>query len=185
MIIGLSGASGMPIGERVLTALREAGTEVALVVSAGAEAVWREECGSAPERLAALATVVYADTDLAAPIASGSRPSRGMAIVPASSGTVARVALGLTDSLLTRAAHVQLKEHRPLVLVPRETPLSPILLAHLTRLAELGVTILPPVPAYYLHPKSIGEMTNYFAGKVLDHLGVPHRLYRGWKAPDA
>ena len=183
IVVGISGASGAPIAVRVLEALASANEEVALVVSRGAREVLREEAGLDPAALSRLARAEYSDSDLAAPIASGSRPTRGMVIVPCSGNTVARIAVGLADTLLTRAAHVHLKEHRRLVLVPRETPLSPILLGHLTRLAELGVVVLPAAPAYYLHPKSVAEMTDYMAGKVLDHLGVPHALYRGWKAP--
>ncbi|MGI0052728.1 MAG: UbiX family flavin prenyltransferase [Thermoplasmata archaeon] len=181
IVVGLSGASGMPIAVRTLAALREAGERVSLIVSEGAGAVLREESGIEPEALAAYATDRYSDRDLAAPIASGSRPTRGMVIVPCSSTMVARIALGLGDGLIARAAHVHLKERRRLVIVPRETPLSPILLGHLTRLAELGVVVLPPEPAYYLHPARIEEVTDFLAGRVLDHLGIAHRLYRGWK----
>ncbi len=184
VIIGISGASGAPIAVRVLEAAHAAGTPVALVISGGARAVLREESGLEPAALERFAQTVYADDDLAAPIASGSRASSGMAIVPCSSNTAAKVALGLADTLITRAAHVHLKERRKLVLVPRETPLSPILLEHLTRLAQLGVVVLPPEPAYYLHPKSVEAITDYLAGKVLDQLEVPHHLYTGWKAPE-
>ncbi len=180
-VVGVSGASGAPIALRVLDGLRAAEVPVALIVSDGAVAVLREECGVGPESLAERATHVYSDHDLGAPIASGSRPTRGMAIVPCSANTVAKVALGLGDTLLTRAAHVHLKERRPLVIVPRETPLPTILLRHLTSLSELGVVVLDAAPPYYLHPRSVDDLTSYLAGKVLDHLGVPHRLYRGWK----
>jgi 4-hydroxy-3-polyprenylbenzoate decarboxylase len=183
VIIGVTGASGAPIAVRALQALREAGVPVALVVSAGAVPVLQEECGITPAALAPYATDVYSDRDLAAPIASGSRPSRGMAIVPCSANTLAKVALGLSDTLLTRAAQVQMKEHRPLVVVPRETPLSAITLRHMTTLAELGVVVLMASGPYYTHPKSVDDITDYLAGKLLDHLGVPHHLYRGWKAP--
>jgi 4-hydroxy-3-polyprenylbenzoate decarboxylase len=185
VVIGISGASGAPIAVRVLQSLREAGVEVVLVVSGGAEAVLKEEAQMELGALSGLVHRQYPDTDLAAPIASGSNPTRGMAIVPCSANTVARLALGLSDSLIARAAHVHLKEHRTLVIVPRETPLSAILLSHLTRLAELGVVVLPIAPAYYLHPQSVSEITDYMAGKVLDQLKVPHRLYRGWKSEDA
>ncbi len=181
IVVGVSGASGAPIALRVLDGLRAAEVPVALIVSDGAVAVLREECGVGPESLAERATHVYSDHDLGAPIASGSRPTRGMAIVPCSANTVAKVALGLGDTLLTRAAHVHLKERRPLVIVPRETPLPTILLRHLTSLSELGVVVLDAAPPYYLHPRSVDDLTSYLAGKVLDHLGVPHRLYRGWK----
>lgn len=107
-----------------------------------------------------------------------------MVVVPCSSSTAAKIALGLGDTLLTRAAQVHLKERRPLVLVPRETPLSTALLRHLTTLSEYGAVILVASPAYYLHPTSIDEVTDYLAGKVLDHLGVAHQLYRGWKSEE-
>jgi len=182
IVVGVSGASGAPIAVRVLEALGSAKVPVALVVSDGAKAVLREECGLDPDALARYATNVYSDHDLAAPIASGSRPTRGMVVVPCSSNTAARIALGLGETLLTRAAHVHLKERRTLVIVPRESPLPTTLLRHLTTLSELGVVVLDAAPPYYLHPKSVDDQTGYLAGKVLDHLGVPHRLYRGWKS---
>ncbi len=154
---------------------------MALVVSEGARAVLREECGIDPATLSAKASRAFDDHDLAAPIASGSVPTRGMAIVPASMNTVAKVALGLGDSLLLRAAQVHLKERRPLVVVPRETPISAVHLRHLATLAELGVVVLPASPPYYTHPTSVQDQTDYLAGKVLDQFGVPHALYRPWK----
>jgi flavin prenyltransferase len=182
IVVGVSGASGAPIAVRVLEALRSADVPVALVVSDGAKAVLREECRLEADALAPYAAHVYSDHDLAAPIASGSRPTRGMAVVPCSSNTAARIALGLGETLLTRAAHVHLKERRRLVIVPRESPLPTTLLRHLTTLSELGVVVLDAAPPYYLHPRSVDDQTDYLAGKVLDHLDVPHRLYRGWKA---
>jgi flavin prenyltransferase len=182
IVVGVSGASGAPIAVRVLRALKEAKMPVALVVSAGARAVLQEECALDVDSLHPLAREVYDDSDLGAPIASGSRRTRGMVVVPCSSNTAAKIALGLGDSLLTRAAQVHLKERRPLIVVPRETPLPTTLLRHLATLSELGVVVLIASPAYYLHPKSIDDVTDYLAGKVLDHLGVAHHLYRGWKA---
>lgn len=181
LVVGVTGASGAPIAVRVLETLREAHLPVALVLSRGGQAVLETETGLSASELARLASVVYDDTDLGAPIASGSRPTRGMAIVPCSASTAAKVALGLADTLLTRAAFVHLKERRPLVVVPRETPMPTHLLRHLASLSEMGAVVLPVAPPYYLHPKSVGDLTDYMAGKVLDHLGVPHRLYRGWK----
>lgn len=182
IVVGVSGASGAPIALRVLQSLHDAGVPVSLVVSEGARTVLREEMDLDEEALRPWATNVYADSDLAAPIASGSVPTRGMVVVPCSSTTVAKIALGLGDTLLTRAAAVHLKERRRLIVVPRETPLSTTLLRHLTSLSELGVVVLVASPAYYLRPKSVDEMTDYLAGKVLDHLGVAQHLYRGWKA---
>jgi 4-hydroxy-3-polyprenylbenzoate decarboxylase len=182
VVVGVSGASGAPIAIRVLDGLRDARVPVSLVVSDGAKTVLREECDLDSETLQPWSGHTYRDNDLAAPIASGSVPTRGMVVVPCSANTAAKVALGLADTLLTRAAAVHLKERRRLVLVPRETPLSTTLLRHLTTLSELGAIVLVASPAYYLRPKSVDEMTDYLAGKVLDHLGVAHRLYRGWKA---
>ncbi len=181
-VIGISGASGAPIAVRVVAALREAGAPVAVVVSEGGRAVLREEAGLEDGAVLGTGVVAYSDRDLAAPIASGSFPTRGMAIVPCSGTTIAKVALGFGDSLLTRAAQVHLKERRRLVVVPRETPLTSVFLRHLATLSDLGAVVLPATPAYYLHPKSIDDVTEYVAGKVLDHLGVAHHLYRGWKA---
>jgi 4-hydroxy-3-polyprenylbenzoate decarboxylase len=185
VVLGVSGASGAPIAVRTLEALRDAKVSVSLVVSDAARIVLREECDLDVKVLRTLATRTYSDDDLAAPIASGSTPTRGMAVVPCSANTAAKIALGLGDTLLTRAAAVHLKERRPLLVVPRETPLSTVYLRHLTTLSELGVVVLMASPAYYLRPKSVDEMTDYLAGKVLDHLGVPHKLYRGWKAGSA
>jgi len=184
IVVGVSGASGAPIALRVLKALSEAHLPVALVVSDGAKTVLREECDLEPESLRPYARAMYADDDLSAPIASGSVPTRGMAVVPCSSNTAAKIALGFGDTLLTRAAAVHLKERRRLIVVPRETPLSTLLLRHLTSLSELGAVVLMASPAYYLRPKSVDAMTDYLAGKVLDHLGVTHQLYRGWKADE-
>jgi 4-hydroxy-3-polyprenylbenzoate decarboxylase len=182
IVVGVTGASGAPIAVRLLRALNEAELPVALVLSDGARAVLKEECGLAPEALSAYARWTFSDHDMGAPIASGSRPSGGMAVVPCSSNTAARIAMGLGDTLITRAAHVHLKERRRLIVMPRETPLPTTLLRHLTTLSELGVVVLDAAPPYYLHPRSVDDLTDYLAGKVLDHLGVAHRLYRGWKA---
>jgi flavin prenyltransferase len=181
IVVGVSGASGAAIALRVLRALKEARVPVALVVSDGGRGVLREECGIGLEELRPLADQLYDDSDFSAPIASGSRRTRGMVVVPCSSNTAAKIALGMGDSLLLRAAHVHLKERRPLVVVPRETPLPTVMLRHLATLSELGVVVLVASPAYYLRPRSIEDVTDYLAGKVLDHLGVPHQLYRGWK----
>jgi 4-hydroxy-3-polyprenylbenzoate decarboxylase len=181
LVIGISGSSGAPIAVAALKALHAAGVPVLLVVSRGGEAVLREEAGLDVEALAPYVKARYAEADIGAPIASGSTPTRGMAIVPCSSNTIAKVALGLGDNLLTRAAHVHLKERRRLVVVPRETPLSTLDLRHLTTLSELGVVILDAAPPYYLGIERLSEAADYLAGKLLDQFGVPHRLYRGWK----
>ncbi len=181
VVVGVTGASGAAVALEVLRGLKAADVPVALVTTDAAEAVVREECDVPIASVRALAEVTYSDRDLAAPIASGSRPTRGMAIVPCSANTIAKVANGLADTLVTRAAHVHLKERRPLVVAPRETPLSPILLRNLTALSEAGARIVDLTPAFYLKPRSVDEIARYLAGKVLEQLGIPHRLYRGYK----
>lgn len=184
LVIGITGASGAPIALRVLETLAKTDVPVALVVSDGGETVLREECGKYARDLEELVDRVYDDGDFTARIASGSTPTRGMAIVPCSANTLGKIAHGLADTLITRAAHVHLKEHRPLVLVPRETPLSVFTLRNMTLLAEAGGILLMAAPPYYLKVTTVDGLVDYLAGKVLDHLGVPHQLYRGWKAED-
>ncbi|MCI4344814.1 MAG: UbiX family flavin prenyltransferase [Thermoplasmata archaeon] len=184
-MIGVTGASGAALARCVLEGLKAARAPVALIVTDGGAAVLREELGVSVDELAPLVRTVYSDRALDAPIASGSRPTRGMAVVPCSGTTVAKIAGGFADTLLSRAAQVHLKERRTLVLVPRETPMSTILLRQLAELSALGVVVLPPVPAFYLKPASVESVVDYLAGKVLDHLGVAHALYTGWKAGPA
>lgn len=185
IVVAVTGASGAPIALRLLEWLRDAGVPTAVVVSEGGRRVLAAESGVPPDRYATLAARSYDDQDLAAPIASGTQPTRGMVIVPCSSNTVARLALGLGDSLIARAAHVHLKERRRLVIVPRETPLPTLMLRHLTTLSELGVVVLPVSTAYYLKPGTVDEITDYVVGKVLDQFALPHRLYRPWGAEGA
>ncbi|HTP54148.1 MAG TPA: UbiX family flavin prenyltransferase [Thermoplasmata archaeon] len=180
IVVAVSGASGAPIAVRLLEWLRKARVPAALVVSAGGRKVVEAETDIDIARLSKLAARTYADDDLAAPIASGTQPTRGMVVVPCSSNTVARLALGLGDSLIARAAHVHLKEGRRLVVVPRETPLPTVMLRHLTTLSELGVVVLVASPAFYLKPRTIEDVTDYLVGKILDQFGLRHRLYRPW-----
>lgn len=181
VVVGITGASGAPIALAAIRALHEAKVPVHVAVTRGGVAVLREEAGLTLKDLARWAGTIYSEDDLAAPIASGSVATRGMVVVPCSSNTTAKIALGLGDTLVVRAAHVHLKERRKLVIVPRETPLPTLQLAHLTRLSELGVVVLDASPPYYLGFKEISQATDYLAGKILDQFSVPHKLYRGWK----
>lgn len=185
LLVGVTGASGAPIALRLLRTLSETDVPVALIVSDGGATVLREECEVYPRDLEAYADVTYDDGDLAARVASGSTPTRGMIIVPCSGNSLAKIAHGFADTLITRAAQVHLKERRPLVLVPRETPLSTIMLRNLTTVSEAGAVVLMAAPPYYLKVQSVEGLVDYLAGKALDHVGVPHHLYRGWKADAA
>lgn len=161
----------MPYALDLLQALRGL-AEVHLVVSQGAKRVLWEEMGLSPKDLSSLAHRVYKDTDLGAPIASGSFLTRGMVVVPCSATTLGKIALGLADTLLTRAAYVHLKEKRPLILVPRETPLPLPTLRAMVAVAEAGAVVLPASPGFYHRPKEIGDLLGFLTQRILDHLGL-------------
>lgn len=192
--LAFTGASGMPFGLRLLDQLVAAGCRVHLLYSTAAQVVAKQECGLTfpvqpreaarffGERSGARADqiVVYARDDWNAPIASGSNPADAMAVCPCSMGTLGAIAHGLSDNLIERAADVMLKERRPLVLVPRETPLSAIHLDNMLKLAHAGAVILPPVPGFYTHPRSVEDIVDFVVARVLDQLRVPHDLVPRW-----
>lgn len=188
VVVGITGASGAPYAKRLLEWLgrraHEAGdVEVGVCLSATAAEVWALECGGDLREQIDLPT--YGMRDYRAPFASGSAGWDAMAIVPCSMGTCARVAHGISDTLLTRAADVMLKERRTLVVVPRETPLSVIHLENLTALARAGATILPAMPSFYARPKGVEQLLDTVVGRVLDHLGLDHDLLERWGARGA
>ncbi|GAA0905627.1 UbiX family flavin prenyltransferase [Streptomyces thermoalcalitolerans] len=203
-IVGVSGASGTPYAAAVLRALLEAGQAVDLVVSRASrltlldetgisfrDAHWRDDlrqwlsqgADGKPDAFEVDLTGVryWSAGDLAAGPSSGSYPAKGMLIVPASTACVAGVALGLSKDLLQRAASVTLKEGRPLVVVVRETPLHGQTLRHLVTLDDAGATVLPASPAFYAGATHIQHLVDFVAGRTLDTVGVPHRLYRRWE----
>ncbi|MFQ6053036.1 MAG: UbiX family flavin prenyltransferase [Candidatus Bathyarchaeia archaeon] len=179
LIVAVTGASGVIYGKRLLEVLKEMAAEVHLIISESAELVIDHELDG-PQALARLADHVYEPGDLTAPLTSGSYRVDGMVIIPASMKTIAAIASGYCDNLISRAADVQLKERRPLILVPRETPLNAIHLENMAKLSRLGVTILPAMPGFYHGPETIGDLIDFVVGKVLDQLGVEHDLYRRW-----
>ncbi|MGH7911652.1 MAG: UbiX family flavin prenyltransferase, partial [Candidatus Dormibacteraceae bacterium] len=138
------------------------------------------EAGLDVRQVEQLADVVHRPDDLSASIASGSFVTAGMAVCPCSMRTLAAVAHGISDSLLVRAADVCLKERRRVVLVPRETPLNLIHLRNMVAVSEAGAVVLPPVPAFYHHPRTIDDIVDHTVGKVLDQLGVEHHLFQRW-----
>lgn len=181
VVVGMSGSSAPHLGATVLHALREVdGVEVHLVMSEGARTCVRIEMDIDPAEVESLADVAHPADDLAAAISSGSFPTLGMVVVPCSMGTLGAIAAGTSTNLLTRAADVTLKERRPLVLVPRETPLNLIHIRNMEAVTLAGATVLPPVPAFYHRPRSIDDLLRHTAGKVLDQLGLEHELYARW-----
>lgn len=171
LIIGLSGASGVAYGIRLLEAVRDLGLESHLVMTKPAEMTIGYETDLTPRQIAAKADHVYAVHDIAAPIASGSFKTRGMIIAPCSVRTMSEIATGVTTSLLTRAADVVLKERRLLVLMVRETPLHVGHLRTMTQLAEMGAVIMPPVPSFYTAPKTMQDLVDQMVGRALDLFG--------------
>jgi 4-hydroxy-3-polyprenylbenzoate decarboxylase len=188
IVVGITGASGAPYARRLLDYLAERArerddVEVGVCLSATAPEVWRLECGGDVKD--ALRFPVWGTRDYGAPFASGSAGWHAMAIVPCSMGTVGRVAHGISDTLLTRAADVMLKERRPLVVVPRETPLSVIHLENLTSLARAGAVVLPAMPSFYGKPQTIDQALDTVVARVLDHLGLENDLVKRWGATGA
>ena len=182
IIVGISGASGAIYGVRLLQALREMpGVESHLVVS---DAGWRnvqEEHGLQRAAIEALAHQVHEVHDIGAAIASGSFQCSGMVIAPCSMRTLAAVAHGLSDNLITRAADVMLKERRRLVLMVRESPLHLVHLRNMVSVTEMGAIVCPPLPAFYLHPQSVSDIVDHSVARVLDLLDLPHTLAPRWQ----
>lgn len=192
--LAITGASGALYATRTLAALLERGVHVEVVISDYGRRLLRDELGdtAAVERLSPYLKEKYGDgvergsltvlsnRDLGATIASGSHGCRGMAIVPCSMKTLAAVAHGLSRNLIERAADVMLKERRPLVIVPRETPMSLMQLRNMVSCAEAGAIMMPAMPAFYQLPESLDHLADFMAGKVLSALGFEHNLYPAW-----
>lgn len=193
VVLAITGASGAPYALRVLAGLVEAERAVQLVVSSHGWRLLRTECDVAD--LAALRArsggaawdryvTVFDDRDRGAAPASGSALTAGMVICPCSMGTIASIAAGTSRSLVERAADVTLKERRTLIVVPRETPLSAIHLENMLRLTRAGAVVMPAAPGFYHRPSGIGDLVDFVAARVLDHLGVSHAIGRRWSGDD-
>jgi 4-hydroxy-3-polyprenylbenzoate decarboxylase len=195
LVLALTGASGAPYGVRLLEVLVAAGRAVHLTISPAAIVVLERELdrrvqldkfkladllGPTAREFDARLVHYHHHTDFHAPIASGSFLTGGMVICPCSMGTVGAIAHGLSQNLIHRAADVHLKERRPLILVPRETPLHVIQLRNLAACAEAGAVVLPAMPAFYHRPKTLEDAVNFIVGRVCDQLGVKHELFQRW-----
>lgn len=195
-VVGMTGASGAVYGVTLCRQLLAKGIEVHLVVSDAGWRVLKEELGwNAANRTEALMAafgeavaegrlVYHPLADIGASIASGSFLCCGMVVIPCSMGTLSSIANGASGNLLTRAADVMLKEGRPLLVVPRETPLSPIHLENMLKLARLGVRIIPAMPAFYHGPKTLDDVIDFMVGKVLDNMGIANNMYNRWGESD-
>lgn len=193
----LTGASGAVYGLRIAEELLRGGETVSMLITGAGFAVLKQECGldwersgvDVPAELRAhfryqgAGLSFYAEHDLLSPIASGSSAPDAMIVAPCSMGTLSRISCGNSANLPERAADVMLKEGRPLVLVPRETPLNAIHLENMLKLARLGVRIVPAMPAFYQRPSSMEELVDFVVGKVLDAVAVEHTLFKRWAKP--
>jgi len=182
IIVGVSGASGSIYAQRLLTMLRESRerglvTDVAIVLSRTAEQVWKHELGGDPRELG---LAVFDGRDYNAPFASGSAGWGAMVVAPASMSSIARIAHGISDDLLTRAADVILKERRKLILLARETPYSSIHLENMLAVTRSGAMVMPATPSFYGKPKTLEEAVDTVLARVLDHLGLDHTIARRW-----
>ena len=180
LVVGISGASGVTYGVRVLDALRDLGVESHLVVTRAALLTLSQETDLTPDDLTGRADVTHRLNDVGAAIASGSFRTLGMIVAPCSVRTMSEIATGVTSSLLTRAADVTLKERRPLVLMVRETPLHLGHLRTMVRLSEMGAIIAPPLPAFYARPASLEEMVDQSVGRALDLFGLDWASVKRW-----
>jgi 4-hydroxy-3-polyprenylbenzoate decarboxylase len=180
LVVGVSGASGVAYGLRVLAACRDLDVESHLVMSRSSALTLAQETQLSPAEVQAQADVSHKVGDVGAPIASGSFQTLGMIIAPCSVRTMSEIATGVTASLLTRAADVTLKERRPLVLLVRETPLHLGHLRTMVRLAEMGAVIAPPLPAFYARPQTLAEMVDQSVGRALDLFGLSWAPVKRW-----
>ena len=181
LIVGMTGASGSIIGVRLMQVLAESEVETHLVASKWAQQTLEHETGMSLDELKDLADYFYGQGDMGATISSGSFITDGMVVAPCSMRTVSAIASGVGDHLVQRAADVILKERRRLVLIARESPLNDIHLANMLKLSRMGVTILPPMMAFYNHPETIDDMINHVVARVLDQFSIPSGIAKRWK----
>ena len=180
IVIGISGASGVTYGVRILELLKETDFETHLIISKSGRLNIEIETDYHPDAVEAMADFVYDHKDMAASLSSGSFLTEGMVVVPCTIKSLSGIANSYNENLLVRAADVTLKEKRKLVLVVRETPLHVGHLRLMTLAAEMGAHLLPPVPSFYHQPKTLEDIIDQTIGKVFDYMGVEHKLFRRW-----
>lgn len=176
-VVAITGASGIIYGIRLLEELQG---EKSLIITETAKRILEAETSYKVTDVEALADAVYHEDELFAPVASGSHRFQAMVVCPCSESTLAKISQGIADNLVTRAAAVCMKERRKLIVVPRETPQSAIMLRNSLQLAEDGAIIMPASPGFYPKPQSVEEIVDFMVGKILDQLGQPHELFRRW-----
>ncbi len=180
IIVGMTGATGAILGVRLLEALNDCDVESHLVISNWGRRTIEHETPYTVKQVCALASVYHNSANMAAEISSGSFITEGMVVIPCSMRTLGGIATGYGEHLIHRAADVILKERRRLVLVVRESPLSELHLENMLKLARVGVSIIPPMPAFYNHPKTVDDIVDHIVARVLDQLGISARFAKRW-----
>ena len=180
IVVGITGSSGVIYGIKLLYFLNKIEIETHVVLSKWAEKNIEIETDESIEKIKQLASFEYKENDMAASISSGSFKTNGMIIIPCSMKTLASIANGYDDNLISRAASVTIKENRKLVIVPRETPLSQIHLSNMLKLAKIGVIILPAMPGFYHRPKTVNDLVLHIVGKTLDQFEISNEVFKRW-----
>ncbi len=183
IVIAITGASGTEYGIRLASELSKAGVKPDIIISSGAKAVIEHEgTGGYLKTLAQLKKLgrVWDEKDFSAPFASGSNPANAVVVCPCSMKTLSAIANDYEENLIVRAAQVAIKEHRKLVLVPREMPFSALALENMLKLARLGVIIMPPAPGFYHKPKSVDELVGFVVMRIMDEIGVKNKIFTRW-----
>ena len=180
-IVAITGASGIQYGVGLLSALRDAKVEISLILSEGSKVTMKQETNLKPQQLQRLADYNYTEDDMTAPMASGSARYDAMVIAPCSVKTLSSIATAYESNLITRAAMVQLKERKRLLLLIRETPLSVIHIEAMLRVAQAGAIIMPASPGFYSRPKSVDDIVKFMVGRMMDELDLPNELFSRWK----
>jgi len=178
MLVAITGASGIDLAIKLLETLREKKIKTELIISKNAEKIISVETDYIISDIRKLAKKNYDANDLLAPPASGSHKEESMIVIPCSMKSLSAIANGYANNLITRAADVMIKEKRKLILVVRETPFNVIHLENMLKLAKLGVVIFPPIPSYYIKPKTVEELTEFMVGRILDHIGIDSGIKR-------
>jgi 4-hydroxy-3-polyprenylbenzoate decarboxylase len=185
IVVGITGSSGVIYGIKLLYFLKKSEIETHIVLSKWAEKNIEIETDECVTEVKKLASFEYKENDMTASISSGSFKTNGMIIIPCSMKTLASIANGYDDNLISRAAAVTIKENRKLVIVPRETPLSQIHLSNMLKLAEIGVTILPAMPGFYHRPKTVNDLIMHIVGKTLDQFDISNEVFKRWKSNES
>ncbi len=183
-VLGITGASGIVYGVRLAEELKKSGVELHTIFTEAAKKTAKYELKEAYQRVKKVSKKIYSEEDIDAAPASGSAGFRFMVVAPCSIRTLGSIANGIADNLLTRAALVQLKERKKLLLIIRETPISTIDIMNMLKVSLAGAIVMPASPGFYSMPETVDDMINFIVGKVLDLLDIEHNLYRRWKAEE-